>query len=150
MARTTALDSLIEFARGQRDDALSRFAASMTQTRAVEEQLLLLLGYRNEYAARLTNIACSGVTVGQLRDFRLFLEKLDLAIGQQRQAASSQTEHLAERKATWTGTETRLQGYAMLLDRRRATDRLRLRRDEQRGTDEHASRLCAARSSEEN
>ena len=57
--------------------------------------------------------------------------------------ASSQIEQLAERRATWTNTETRLQGYAMLLDRRRATERVRLRRDEQRGTDEHASRRYA-------
>lgn len=149
MAQTTALDSLIEFARGQRDDALSRFAASMTQTRAAEERLSLLLGYRREYAARLADIGRSGVTVTQLCNFRLFLEKLDLAILQQQQAASSHTEQLAERKATWTETETRVQGYTMLLDRRRATIRLRLHRDEQRGTDEHASRLCTPRSRED-
>lgn len=149
MPQTTALDSLIEFARGQRDDALSRFAASITQTRAAKERLSLLLGYRDDYAARLAAMARGGLTVGQLRNFRLFLDKLDLAIRQQQQAASSHTEHSAGQRANWTHSETRLLGYSSLLDRRRASDRLRLRRDEQRGTDEHASRVCAARSKEE-
>ncbi len=149
MKHPTALESLIEFAQGQRDDALSRFATSLAQARAVEERLSLLVDYRNEYAARLGNIICRGVAADQLRSFRLFLEKLDLAICQQQQAASNHSEMLAERRALWTSKETRLKGYARLKDRRGAAAKQLLHRAEQRQTDEHASRIAAARTGDD-
>ena len=149
MKQSTALESLIEFAQGQRDDALSRFATSMAQARAVEERLALLVNYRKEYAARLGDIICRGVAADQLRSFRLFLEKLDLAIGQQEQAANSQSEMLAERRALWTSKETRLKGYSRMKDRRGAEARQLMHRAEQRQTDEHASRIAAARTGDE-
>jgi flagellar FliJ protein len=145
MDQPTALESLIEFARAQRDDALARFANSMSQARAVEDRLMLLTNYRNEYAASFAEIARSGLTADRLRNFRLFLDKLDLAIEQQGQAADSQSEQVAEQRTAWAGSETRLQGYAMLQDRRLAVVRQKLRRDEQKGTDEHASRSVAMR-----
>jgi flagellar FliJ protein len=143
MAQATALDSLIEFARGQRDDALSRFAASVSASRALEERLALLVNYRDEYAARLAASVRTGLTLDKLRGFRLFLEKLELAIVQQQQAMCSQSEQHLQRRADWAQRESRLQGYATLRDRRRAVSALRSRRDEQRGTDEHARRSTA-------
>ena len=148
MAQATALDSLIEFARSRRDDALSRFAASVSASRALEERLALLVNYRDEYAARLAASGRDGLTVGQLRGFRLFLEKLDLAIVQQRQAMHAQSEQRLERRADWAQRESRLQGYATLRDRRLAVSAAQSRRDEQRGSDEH-TRLAAARAAED-
>lgn len=149
MKQPTALASLIEFAQGQRDDALSRFATSLAQARAVEERLSLLVNYRDEYASRLGSIICRGVAADQLRSFRRFLEKLDLAIRQQQQAASNHSEVLAERKALWTSKETRLKGYARLKDRRGAAAKQLVHRAEQRQTDEHASRIAAARAGDD-
>jgi flagellar FliJ protein len=148
MALGTALDSLIEFARGQRDDALSRFAASVSASRAIEERLALLVNYRDEYAARLAATVRAGLTVEQLRGYRLFLDKLDLAIMQQRLVMRSQSEQHLQRRADWAQRESRLQGYATLRDRRQAVSAVQSRRDEQRGSDEHARR-AAARAAEE-
>lgn len=148
MAPATALDSLIEFARGQRDDALARFAAAVSASRALEERLALLVNYRDEYAARLASNVRAGLTVEQLRGFRLFLEKLELAIARQRQAMRSQSEQHLQRRADWAQRESRLQGYATLRERRRAVSAVRSRRDEQRGSDEHARR-AAARAAED-
>jgi len=148
MAQATALDSLIEFARGQRDDALSRFAASLSASRALNDQLALLIGYRGEYAARLAATARSGLTLGQLRGFRLFIDKLDLAIAQQQQAMHSQSERHLRHRADWAQRESRLQGYATLRERRQAVKAVRLRREDQRGNDEHG-RLATARAAED-
>lgn len=149
MAPATALDSLIEVARGQRDDALSRFAASVSASRVLEERLALLVDYRGEYAARLASTVRAGLTVEQLRGFRLFLDKLDLAIVQQRQAMHSQSEQHLERRADWARRESRLQGYATLRERRRSVRAVQSRRDEQRGSDEHARRATARAAKEQ-
>lgn len=145
MQQPTALESLIEFARAQRDGALARFAASLSQARAVGERLSLLINYRDEYAARFAEVARGGVAADRLRNFRLFLDKLDLAIAQQQQTALSQSEQVAEQRSVWAGSETKLQGYAMLQDRRRAIVLQKMRRDEQKGTDEHVGRSVAMR-----
>jgi len=148
MAQATALDSLIEFARGQRDDALSRFAASLSASRALEDQLALLTGYRGEYAVRLAATVRTGLTVEQLRGFRLFIDKLDLAIAQQQQVMRSQSEQQVQHRADWAQRESRLQGYATLRERRQTVKAVRLRREDQRGTDEHG-RLATARAAED-
>jgi len=140
LERATALDSLIELARGERDTALTHFAASVSAARAVEERLALLVVYRGEYAARLAKVASTGLTADRLRAFRLFLDKLDLAIGQQRQAMHSQAEQRQQRRIDWARRESRLQGYATLRDRRQSAAAGKSRRDEQRGNDEHARR----------
>jgi flagellar FliJ protein len=147
MTQASALDSLIEYARSQRDDALARFAASVSTSRALRDRLALLVNYRSEYAARLAATVREGLTAEQLRGFRLFLDKLDLAIAQQQLAMHSQSEQHLRRRADWAQRESRLQGYATLRDRRRAESAGRSRRDEQRGSDEHAGRM-AARSKE--
>jgi flagellar FliJ protein len=143
MAQATALDSLIEFARGQRDDALSHFAASLSASRALEERLALLVNYRDEYAAQLAASVRTGLTLDRLRGFRLFLEKLDRAIVQQEQAICSQSERHLQHRADWTQRESRLQGYATLRDRRRAVGEVKSRRAEQQGSDEHARGVTA-------
>lgn len=140
MEPATALDSLIELARGDRDTALSQFAASVSAARVVEERLDLLVAYRVEYAARFATIVCAGLTADRLRAFRLFLDKLDLAIGQQRQAMNAQTEQRQQRRSDWAQRESRLQGYATLRDRRRTASAGKSRREEQRSCDEHARR----------
>ncbi len=148
MAQATALDSLIEFARAQRDDALSRFAASLSASRALKDQFALLTGYRSEYAARLAATVRAGLTVEQLRGFRLFIDKLDLAIAQQQQVMRSQSEQQVQHRADWTQRESRLQGYATLRERRQAVRTVRVRREDQRGDDEHG-RLATARAAED-
>ncbi|MGQ0509196.1 MAG: flagellar export protein FliJ [Betaproteobacteria bacterium] len=140
MEHSTALDSLIELARGERDSALSRFAASLSASRAVEERLALLVGYRGEYATRLASSVGAGLTAERLRAFLLFLDKLDLAIGQQEQAMKLQAEAHQLRQADWASRESRLQGFATLRDRRLSASARVSRRDERRGEDEHARR----------
>lgn len=148
MAQPSALDSLIEFARGQRDDALARFAASVSASQALEKRLALLLQYRDEYAARLAASVRDGLSVERLRAFQGFLDKLELAIHQQRQAMRLQSERHRERRADWIQRESRLRGYSILRDRRRAAAAAASRRDEQRRSDEHA-RLAAARTAKD-
>ncbi|MFY9316977.1 MAG: flagellar export protein FliJ [Burkholderiales bacterium] len=143
MAHATALDSLIEYARGQRDDALARFAASVSASRALHDRLALLVNYRGEFVARLAAAVREGLTAEQLRGFRLFLDKLDLAIAQQQQAMHSQSEQHLQRRADWAQRESRLQGYATLRERRRAASAGRSRRDEQRSSDEHTAARTA-------
>jgi flagellar FliJ protein len=145
MTQHTALDSLIQLARGQRDGALARFAAAMSDARTLGERLAVLLSYRSEYAARLAEGVSGGITAQRLRAFRLFLDNLDLAIRQQQQAILAQNELQSLRRADWAHTESRLKGYATLRDRRQAVRATRALRDEQRGSDEHAQRAAARR-----
>lgn len=141
MNAQTPLDSLIEFARGQRDDALGRLAASLGQTREARQRLELLVGYRTDYAGRFSSLVRSGTTVAQLRNFRLFLDKLEQAICQQEVAVRSQAEREHRERDAWRSRESRLQGFSALRARRGAVAALDARRKEQKETDAHAARI---------
>jgi flagellar FliJ protein len=148
MAHASPLDNLIELARDQRDDALSRLAAAVSASRSLEERYALLINYRAEYAAHFAASARSGLPLGQLLQFRLFLDKLEGAIAQQQQAMRSQDAQQLEQRTDWAKRESRLQGYSTLRERRRAARSVQARRHEQQSTDEH-SRLAEARATKE-
>ena len=121
MSQPTPLDSLIEHARAQRDEALQRLARSLAASRAAEDKLGLLESYRAEYRERLAGATANGITVAQLRAYDLFLDKLDAAIEQQRAIARKQAESAAAGRTAWAGSESRLHGYRALRERRAAS-----------------------------
>jgi flagellar FliJ protein len=140
------LENLIEFAKGERDDALGRLSAALAQSRDATGRLELLVRYRTEYAERMTQAASGGnVSAEQLRNFGAFLEKLERAIAQQRETVAAQAEQVRAQRELWRERESQLAGYSQLKARRAAEENLRDRRAEQRQTDEHAGRLFARR-----
>jgi flagellar FliJ protein len=140
------LESLIEFAKGERDEALGLLSAALAQSRDAKGRLELLVRYRAEYAERMTQSASNGtVSAEQLRNFGAFLEKLERAIAQQQAAAAAQDEQVHTQRELWREREAQLAGYSQLKARRDAAENLRDRRAEQRQTDEHAGRMFLAR-----
>ncbi len=145
MAPATALDSLIDFARVQRDEALSRLAATLACARESSSRLALLLEYRGEYIARFAADSRKGMAALQLRNYFGFLNKLDAAIRQQQHDVSTENARVDHSREAWRSRESRLQGYAALQARRGAEHALRARRDEQKQTDEHAAQSVLRR-----
>ena len=62
------------------------WASSTAMTGTCEQRLQLLLEYRSEYTARLARVAQTGMHSVGWRNFREFIDKIDAAIEQQREA----------------------------------------------------------------
>ena len=88
MARPFPLQTLLDLAQVNSDAAAAQLCAINGQDREMEQRLQLLLEYRNEYTAHLARVAKIGMNSVDWRNFRQFIDKIDAAIVQQRDAVS--------------------------------------------------------------
>lgn len=141
MATPSALDTLIELATQQTDEAAKRLGRAIRNGEDAEQKLQLLLQYRDDYMARFQATLQSGLTASSYRNFQHFIDKLDEAIkGQQRVVQDAQRRVTRERGA-WQDSERKRMSYDTLATRAEKVRQLKETRRDQKQTDEFAARL---------
>lgn len=140
MAKTSALDTLIELASKETDEAAKRLGRAIRTGEEAEQKLQLLLQYRDDYMARFNANLQAGLSASGYRNYQLFLDKLDEAIkGQQRVVQDTQRRVTKERGA-WQDSERKRMSYDTLATRALKVQQLKDTRREQKQTDEFAAR----------
>lgn len=141
MATPSALDTLIELATQQTDEAARRLGRAIRNGEDAEQKLQLLLQYRDDYMARFQATLQAGLSASSYRNFQHFIDKLDEAIkGQQRVVQDAQRRVSRERGA-WQESERKRMSYDTLATRAERARQLKEARREQKQTDEYAARL---------
>jgi flagellar FliJ protein len=140
MASTQQLETLIDLARRETDDAAKRLGAALRAVSEAEEKLNMLVGYRDEYGRRFDATQQAGITPMAYRNFQAFMEKLDNAIkGQQEVLRHSQQRGELE-KGKWQAAERKRVSYATLRDRATVQAQQAEAKRDQKAMDEHATR----------
>lgn len=140
MAKSTALDTLIELATSEKDEAAKRLGSALRAATETEEKLALLQQYRDDYTARLHSRMATGLSAAGYRNFQLFLDKLDAAIDGQQQIVTAAQQRIGVERSAWQASERKRMSYDTLATRaRKAEDQKEMRRD-QKQTDEVATR----------
>lgn len=140
MASTQQLETLIDLARRETDDAAKRLGAALKAVADAEEKLNMLIGYRDEYGRRFDASQQQGITPMAYRNFQAFMEKLDTAIkGQQEVVRHSKVRGEREKQA-WQDAERKRMSYSTLRDRAEAQELKKEAKRDQKAMDEHATR----------
>lgn len=140
MASLSQLETLIDLARRETDDAAKRLGAALKAAEGSEQQLQMLIGYRDDYAQRFEQTMANGMTPMAYRNFQAFMVKLDNAItGQQEVVRHAQRRSEVE-KSAWQVAERKRMSYTTLETRaHEQAQKLEAKRD-QKAMDEHAAR----------
>ncbi|MGM1052617.1 MAG: flagellar export protein FliJ [Pseudomonadota bacterium] len=147
--RASPLDTLIELARSDRDQAGQALASERQNKRQVADQLESLSQYRLEYAQRLQQAMHQGIDPASMRNYQQFLDSLDAALARARDALVSQQQRVDQRQDQWQQEQRKLSSYDTLASRRQADQRRHEARQEQRLSDEMVNgRLARTRPSE--
>ncbi|KQW96855.1 flagellar biosynthesis protein FliJ [Massilia sp. Root418] len=140
MASQSQLETLIELARRETDDAAKRLGVALKAVADAEEKLNMLVGYRDEYGKRFEASQLAGITPMAYRNFQAFMEKLDNAIKGQEEVVRHSQRRGEQEKSTWQDAERKRMSYSTLNDRAQAQAlKLEAKRD-QKAMDEHAAR----------
>jgi flagellar FliJ protein len=140
MAKQSALDTLIELAQRETDDAAKRLGAALKAVDECEQKLTMLLGYREDYATKLDAAQLAGITPMAYRNFVAFMDKLEIAINGQREVIKHAQHKAGVEKAAWQASERKRLSYRTL-NERAATETLRRENKlDQKQMDEHAAR----------
>jgi flagellar FliJ protein len=140
MATKSALDTLIELAQRDTDDAAKRLGAALAAAEETEQKLVMLMNYREDYAMKLDAAQVAGITPMAYRNFVAFLDKLDSAINGQREVVRHAGNKRAAEQTAWQACERKRLSYRTLSERA-ASEALRIEnKRDQKQMDEHAAR----------
>jgi len=140
MANPSALDTLIELAQRDSDDAAKRLGAALKSVEEAEQKLQMLLGYRQDYADRLDQAQMNGITPFAYANFVAFVGKLDNAINGQQEVLKHAKYKSELEKAAWQESERKRLSYRTLNDRA-AAEALKIEnKRDQKMMDDHAAR----------
>jgi flagellar FliJ protein len=140
MATPSALDTLIELAVNETDEAAKRLGNAIRACQDTEKKLELLLQYRDDYAVRFQSSMAAGLTAAGYRNFQLFMDKLDAAISGQQQVVSDAQRRVGTEQGAWQASERKRMSYDTLATRAHNTEQRREARRDQKQTDELAAR----------
>jgi flagellar FliJ protein len=145
MAKHFPIKTLIGLAQDDVDAAAQRLGRAQRERNDVAAQLDALVQYRDEYHARFTESAKSGMPAGNMRNFQAFIDTLDAAIEQQRNLLAAANARVEAAKPDWQRQKQKLGSYEVLQARGEAADAKIAARRDQRDADEYAARILRMR-----
>jgi flagellar FliJ protein len=140
MASKAQLETLMDLARRETDDAAKRLGVALKAVDEARQKHEMLVGFREEYVKRFEAAQQAGITPMAYRNFVAFIEKLEVAIKGQLEMIRHAEHRSEQEKAAWQGSERKRMSYSTLNDRADAAAlKLENKRD-QKQMDEHAAR----------
>lgn len=140
MAKTSALETLIELAQKDVDEAAKRLGAALKAVDDAKHKLTMLEGFRNDYAMRLEAAQVAGMTPMAYRNFVAFMDKLDIAMNGQRDVIKHAEYKSTQEKTLWQESERKRLSYRTLHERAAAVALKAENKRDQKQMDEHAAR----------
>ena len=145
MSHTRRFETLLKVSELRERDAARVLAEDNMALQQSRGKLQELLTYQTEYAAGLSK-AAPGFAI-QLRDDRLFLDRLNKAIGTQRQQIDRHGETVEASKRKWQDARKQMTILNKFAERARIAERIAADKRDQKWLDELAgaayARSCA-------
>src|SRR4030065_1365521 len=140
MANPSALDTLIDLANKETDEAAKLLGATLHAGEEADQKLDLLMQYRDDYAARCQSNLATGISTTHFNNFQAFMQKLDHAIAGQQKVVSDAKQRIAQARAAWQACEQKKMTFVTLDDRASKESARRQLWLDQKQNDEHADR----------
>ncbi|MFS2004254.1 flagellar export protein FliJ [Duganella sp. CT11-25] len=140
MASKAQLETLMDLARRETDDAAKRLGIALKAVDDAKQKHQMLVGFREEYVKKFETAQQAGITPMAYRNFQAFIEKLEVAVKGQMDMIKHAEYRSEQEKMVWQASERKRMSYSTLNDRADAAAlKLENKRD-QKQMDEHAAR----------
>lgn len=140
MATPSALNTLIDLAHKDTDEAAKLLGAALRAGEEAAQKLDLLLHYRNDYAERCQSNLAAGISTTHFNNFQVFMHKLEHAIAGQQKVVEDSRQRIAQARAAWQACEQKKMSFVTLAERaNKDASRREIWRD-QKQNDEYAAR----------
>ncbi|MCU0840480.1 MAG: flagellar export protein FliJ [Thiobacillaceae bacterium] len=140
MAKRFPLQPLLEHSQHRMEAAERLLRLLKQKEEEARRRLQDLQGFRQEYQARLGSTSADGMHIHLLRDYHLFLAKIELAIRQQEGEVEQAHARWQSAHQGWLEQRQKVKAYEVLAERHRASESRKADKREQRLSDEQANR----------
>jgi len=138
MPRRFHLQSLLDLAQNHTDAAARQLSQLKGKWNEALEKLGQLNTFREEYRQRYQSAASQGMSMMALRDYQVFLGKLEAAITQQSEEVELCRKRWEAGQLAWQVQKRKLSAYDMLAKRHHQGEMQREAKLEQREQDEYS------------
>lgn len=145
MAKTFSLQPLVHLAQQQNDAATRKFGQLVQQQQAAQVKLETLQQYRKDYQVRFQEAERNGMNQFDLHNFQGFIQRLDEAIEQQRNANEYARGQVQAGRSELQEAQRKMKSFDTLAQRHAANERKLADKIEQRQQDEHTGRAAAVK-----
>src|SRR5512135_561389 len=132
MPKRFPLQPLLDLSQSHADEAAKQLQALRAKWQQAEEKLQELIGYRDDYRARLLHATKQGLPVASWRDFQLFLDKLERAIRAQREEVAQCKHRWEFGQREWLAKHRKVKAFDTLAQRHERSEQKREAKREQR------------------
>lgn len=138
MATSSSLKVLLELAQQQADASAKNLGRLNAQQQEAEKKLNLLLQYRHNYQSHFQNSTEKGMDHIEWLNFIAFMDKLDAAITEQRQAVLYAQNKRMTGNDEFLSRQRKLKSYDTLSQRQQHAESQKQIQQEQKTLDEFA------------
>ena len=136
MPRRFPLQPLLDLAQDHSDTAARNLHKLKAKWQEAEEKLRQLMAYRDDYRRRLLQATKQGMQATSLKDFQLFLGKLEIAIRHQSEEEVRCKRGWEDGRREWQAKQLKLKAFDTLSQRHLRSEEKREAKLEQREQDE--------------
>ncbi|SFM39506.1 flagellar FliJ protein [Ectothiorhodospira mobilis] len=140
MNRSRRMEPVVRLADHRQQDAARQLGGWQRTLEERLQRLHELCDYRDEYARRFQDQTAGPMTAVSVRDYRIFLERLNTAIEQQDRLVAAAREELERSRGTWVQARGRTEVLTRLVERFRQEERHEQERREQAEQDDRPRR----------
>ena len=135
MNSSTKLQPVAKIRKQQERNAARLHGDTMRQAEQQQKQLNELITYRNQYLKAFHSAAESGLSAVQMQDYRLFINRLDVAIEQQKQSVSNGQKECEISQEKWIDKRSRSKMIDKVIENRKQIENKIMEKCEQRESD---------------
>lgn len=136
MKSSQKLRPVARVAQQQERDAARQLGDHMRQLEQQQKQLDDLISYRASYEANYLAATQTGLSVAQMQDYQVFLNRLDNAITQQRQVVTGSSRDRDRCQANWQGAHGHSKMIDKVVEKRQHAEKQQHEKQEQRESDD--------------
>ncbi|MDR1063395.1 MAG: flagellar export protein FliJ [Azoarcus sp.] len=140
MPKKFPLQPLLDLANTRMDELTRQLGELIASERSGQQKLELLQRYRGEYSERFIEAARGGIGPDTMRNYSNFLGRIDEAVEAQQRIVEQSRQHTTQGQQQWIAQRTKVRAFDTLSQRFQNEIARKDLRQEQRSTDEQASR----------
>ncbi len=133
------LKPVAKIAKSQERNAARVMGEMLQHAEEQQTQLDMLKNYRREYFHNYLEVGKAGLSVVQMRDYQVFLKRLDTAIVQQKQQVESCLQSCKQSQSDWQGRHNRKEMIDKVVEKRRLQSVQKQQSRQQRELDDRSA-----------
>lgn len=143
MKASRKLKPVAQFAQQRERNAAREMGNTMTKAQQHKKQLDDLFAYRKQYMHSFQTIASAGTSVVRVRNYQLFLKRIDEAINLQQQQLANSHKDCENSRTNWQGAYGHSKMIDQVVEARKNAEKKKIENSEQRESDEHSQCLSS-------